>query len=391
MKKTLLYLLLSVFIGSSELPGIADSNNIAQKRGAVVSKNKSDSTTEINSEYKLGPGDTIEVELINTPEMGGVFTVGPDGTVYLPRLRGLYINNLTVEETRLFLTQQYSEYVKNPKVYVRPVSFRPIRVYVGGEVQRPGYYTLRGKVDLQESVMQLSESVNISNGVNSTSRYDIAQKRKLYGDSGSFMSPTLFDAIRSAEGIGAFSDLRNVEVIRRQALSKGGGRIKARFDFLSMITEGDESQNIQLFDGDIVVVGKSDIVLKDQLIKASRTNLSPQTINVFVTGRVRTSGAISLKQGSSLNQAIGVAGGVRLLRGRVEFLRFLSDGKTDKRVFSYDANAANDTYDNPILADGDIIRVNDSPLSASINVLNEVASPLLGIYSIYTLTYGAFR
>jgi len=140
-----------------------------------------------------------------------------------------------------------------------------------------------------------------------------------------------------------------------------------------------------------VDVGKGPVVLRDQLIRAGRTNLSPQFINVFVTGRVNTPGAITLQQGSSLNQAISVAGGVKLLKGKVEFLRFLSDGKTDRRTFSYSANAPSDSYTSPILAAGDIIRVNDSALSAGVGALNEVATPLLGIYSIYALSNGAFR
>jgi len=134
-----------------------------------------------------------------------------------------------------------------------------------------------------------------------------------------------------------------VEVTRKQPLSAGGGRIRTNLNFLALITTGDESQNIRLFDGDVVSVGKSTVVLRDQVIKAGRTNLSPQFINVFVTGRVNVPGAVTLQQGSSLNQALSVAGGVKLLRGKVEFLRFLSDGKTDRRTFSYTANAPRDS------------------------------------------------
>jgi polysaccharide export outer membrane protein len=203
--------------------------------------------------------------------------------------------------------------------------------------------------------------------------------------------PTVFDAIRAAQGIGPFSDLANVQVTRKQPLSAGGGRIRTNLNFISLITEGDESQNIRLFDGDVVSVGQTAVVLRDQLIRAGNTNLSPQFINVFVSGRVRTPGAVILQQGTSLNQAISVAGGVKLLRGRVEFLRLLSNGKTDRRTFSYSPNAPSNSFSNPILTGGDIIRVNESPLSASVGVLNEVATPILGVYSIYALTYGAFR
>jgi hypothetical protein len=75
----------------------------------------------------------------------------------------------------------------------------------------------------------------------------------------------------------------------------------------------------------------------------------------------------------------------------VQFLRFLSDGKTDHRTFSYNPNAPSDSFSNPILSAGDIIRVNDNLLSSSVGALNEVAAPLIGVYSLYALTYGAFR
>ena len=91
--------------------------------------------------YILGPGDGLDIELLDLPELSGRFMIGPDGTIYLPRLRALYVEGLTIEELRLFLTEQFRPYVREPELYIRPVSYRPIRVYVGGEVKRPGYYS----------------------------------------------------------------------------------------------------------------------------------------------------------------------------------------------------------------------------------------------------------
>lgn len=48
--------------------------------------------------YILGPGDGLQVELVGIPEFSRVFTVGPDETIYLPRLRALYVEGLTAEE-----------------------------------------------------------------------------------------------------------------------------------------------------------------------------------------------------------------------------------------------------------------------------------------------------
>jgi polysaccharide export outer membrane protein len=347
--------------------------------------------------YILGPGDSLQVELLAIPELSGTFSIGPDGTLYLPRLLALYVEGLTVEELRYFLTQQFKAYVKNPQLFVRPVGYRPIRIYVGGEVRRPGYYTLRGLDRASETAIRTSQQVSqnlnpseLNPGMVPAISAGMSDPLGSIPDSDRQVFPTVFDAIRAAQGIGPFSDLAKVQVTRKQPLSAGGGRIRTNLDFISLITKGDESQNIRLFDGDVVSVGKTTKVLRDQLIQAGNTNLSPQFINVFVSGRVRSPGAVTLLQGTSLNQAISVAGGVKLLRGKVEFLRLLSDGKTDRRTFSYSPNSSSESFSNPILIAGDIIRVSESPLSASIGVLNEVATPLLGVYSVYALTYGAF-
>ena len=293
------------------------------------------------------------------------------------------MEGLTVEELRIFLTQKFRPYVQDPQVYVRPVAYRPIRVYVGGEVKRPGYYTLTGVQSFEEfdktySQKQLdSQPAGLQEG---SSRGSIAS-----GSSSAALFPTVFDAIRSAEGITPYTDLSQVKVIRKRAESLGGGRIKTNLNFLSLITEGNESQNIRIFDGDILNIAKSSIVLRDQLLKAGQSNLSPQFMEVFVSGRVNLPGGVKIPQGSSLNQAISLAGGTKLLKGKIEFVRFKREGTIDRRIFAYSPGAAADSPNNPILAAGDLIRVNDSILSGSINVLNELTSPFVGLYSAYSL------
>lgn len=345
--------------------------------------------------YILGPGDSLQVELLDLPELSGTFAIGPDGTMYLPRLRALYVEGLTVEELRYFLTQQFKAYVKNPQLYVRPVTYRPIRIYVGGEVRRPGYYTLSGVQSLTEELAD-KQDVSVESRENTVARGSSAlgesptfrRSSIAGGASSSALFPTVFDAIRTAQGVTPYSDLAQVAVTRRQAQSAGGGRIQTQLNFLSLITTGDESQNIRLFDGDVVSVGKSPVVLREQLLKAGQTNLSPQFIQVYVSGRVQIPGGVTVPQGSSLNQALALAGGLKLLRGKLEFIRFTREGEIDRRIFSYSPGAANDTNSNPILQAGDIIRVQDSALSASVTVLNELTGPFVGVYSVYSLFQG---
>ena len=346
--------------------------------------------------YILGPGDGLEIELLDLPEISGFFSIGPDGALYLPRLRALYVEGLTIEELRIFLTQQFSTYVRDPQVYVRPVVYRPIRVYIGGEVKRPGYYTLSGESKFS-NLSESAESLQLQSGA--ATNESISGLGQLPGGaSGRTRSsglstfgavfPTVFDAIRSAQGVTPYTDLSQVQVIRKRAEGLGGGRIKTNLNFLSLITEGNESQNIRLLDGDTLNIGKSPIVLREQLLQAWQSNLSPQFLEVFVTGRVNIPGEVKVPQGSSLNQAISVAGGTKLLKGKIEFVRFNREGTIDRRIFSYNPGAAADAPNNPILAAGDIIRVNESILSGSASVINDLTGPFVGLYSVYSLFGG---
>ena len=337
--------------------------------------------------YILGPGDGLQIELRDLPELSGRFSIGPDGALYLPRLRALYVEGLTIEELRDFLTTEFKAYVRDPQVYVRPVAYRPVRIYVGGEVKRPGYYTLTGVQSTTEDVTSSATST-VDSGSAGLSRGTIKQTSVTGGSSSATLFPTVFDAIRTAQGITPYTDLAKVQVIRKRAEGLGGGRIKTNLNFLSLINDGNESQNIRLFDGDALNVGKSPIVLRDQLLKAGQSNLSPQFMEVFVIGRVNNPGGIKLPQGSSLNQAISLAGGTKLLKGKVEFVRFNREGTIERRIFPFKAGAAANTPNNPTLAAGDLIRINDSILSGGIEVLNELTGPFVGVYSIYSLFNG---
>ena len=349
--------------------------------------------------YILGAGDTIQIELLDLPDLSGEFTIGPDGTLYLPRLRALQVEGLTIEELRLFLSEQFRPYVLEPEVFITPIGYRPVRVYVGGEVVRPGYYTIRGAElvnDVTFSSQQQRLSVSNSgafrarpmssigaSSLSSINRQSTSQRQHL-------PAPTLFDALQAARGVTPFSQLDSVQITRKRAESQGGGKVRAQVNFLRLISDGDEEVNIRLYDGDSIFVKKSENVLRDQLMAASRTNLSPDFIEVFVSGRVKEPGPQQLPQGASLNQAIASSGGPKILRGKVEFLRFTQEGETDRRIFSYNPKAASGDYRNPVLMPGDVVRVKESLASASIEFLNEITAPAVGLYSVYSI-FGDFQ
>ena len=261
--------------------------------------------------YILGAGDAVLVELLDIPEYSGVFPIGPDGTLYLPRLRSLSVEGLTVEELRNLLTQQFSSFVRDPQVYVSPSTYRPIRVYIGGEVQRPGYYYLSGQEgaigDAQPNAIGQAGLMNLATGQvnssNNTQNLSAQEGLKIKGVqiNQRLRLPTVFDALRAAGGVTPFSKLNEVSVTRKLPLSRGGRMVQAKLNFLELITDGNETQNIRLFDGDSVVVPRSPVELREQIIKAGQSNLSPDFFRVYVTGRVRDPGSKVLPQGATLD------------------------------------------------------------------------------------------
>ena len=221
-------------------------------------------------QYILGPGDAVLVELLDVPEYSGVFQVGPDGTLYIPRLRSLVVEGLTLEDLRSSLTQKFSAYVREPQVFVSPVAYRPIRVYIGGEVQRPGFYYLTGQQGATGSEQENPrKNINTSSYIDDP--YDVIPRIKGVEINNFLKLPTVFDALRTAGGVTPFSKLSEVSVTRKRPLSSGGGKIRTQLNFLELITDGNETQNIRLLDGD--TGARSPVI--DQIIKAGQSNLSP--------------------------------------------------------------------------------------------------------------------
>jgi polysaccharide export outer membrane protein len=95
----------------------------------------------------------------------------------------------------------------------------------------------------------------------------------------------VFDALRTAQGLTPYSNLQSVTVTRKLPDGAGGGKVRTALNFLDVITSGNEDQNIRLSDGDVITVAKSSEIMRDQLLKAGQTNLSPQFLQVFVSGR----------------------------------------------------------------------------------------------------------
>ena len=96
------------------------------------------SQADTPSPYRLAPGDTIAIKLFYNPELNEQMPIRPDGMISLPLLGEVTAAGRTTEELRAHLTERYGVVVKLPELSVIVQSFGTQKIYVGGEVGRPG-------------------------------------------------------------------------------------------------------------------------------------------------------------------------------------------------------------------------------------------------------------
>ncbi len=386
---------------------------------SVSSKNQNSPGLEYleklpKNDYIIGEGDVIKITVSKKiPELTNNYSIDGSGTIFLPRLERVYISGLTIDELIDLLNKKYQDFVLEPKVEVEIVQYRPIRVYVDGEVEVPGMYTMTAYQPLSEveskfkpynqynpiskplirgpgadfipGVPPIVQPIPPNTPYPGSALIDKANINK--SPKNTYFFPTVFDAIREAGGVTFYSDLSKVKITRVNNISNGGGRLETNLNFLSVINKGDQSQNIRIYDGDLIHIKKSSDPLPKQLNKAVRSNLNPRFINVFISGRVEQPGTYTVSKTSALTDAIALAGGAKFLKGPIRFIRFNLDGTIDTRRFGFRKNRSRGSYKNPYLKSGDIIYVGKSAINIAGEVLSEITAPFVGIYS----TYGVYK
>ncbi len=330
---------------------------------------KSQNNLPIKSEYILGVGDTLNIKFKGLDIFNDNYPIDPEGEINLPELYKVNVNNLTLRELKQKLENQYEEFIINPEIEITIKNYRPVTFYISGEVKNPGLY----KLDYQ------------TNGDNNNRSEPYITNQKNFTTENNKYVPKLFDAIKLSRGVNNTADLSKVKIIRDNSLSQGGGKIQTEVNFLDLILNGNQSQNVRLFDGDIIKIPRNEKIIKDQILAINKSNLSPNEILVYITGNVKNPGDAVLPRGASLIQSIASTGGKKLMTGYIDFIRFNDDGSTLKRTFRYDQNAQINTYKNPVLAEGDIINVRKTILGSTTEIISEISSPVLGGYGLYKI------
>ncbi len=214
------------------------------------------SVLRAQGEYLVGPGDVLSIEVFGEKDLSGNVTVSQDGKIKNILLGDVGVEGLTTGQIEELLTKELGkEYLVDPKVTVSIQEYKSHKVYVLGDVEKPGTYALTTQSRLLDILLK-------AGGPTSNA-----------GD--------------------------NVSILRRE----GGTLDHIKVDITRLFVDGDLSQNIPVKDGDIIYVSREE--------KGNITSrFYEKKLNLFyVVGEVKAPGAYELHEGYTVLNAILQAGG----------------------------------------------------------------------------------
>ncbi len=359
-----------------DLPPL-ENNNFSQPNSPSPLPAESIEFATEESDYTLGAGDQINLNIFQVEEYSGEYPVLVDGTISLPLVGRVDVRGLSLKETSDKVSKKYSTYLKRPIITVGLIAPRPLKVGISGEVDNPG-------------------------------SYEVA----LDGASPQF--PSVTDMIQQAGGITTIADVRNVRV-RREIKGKEAVYNANLWDLL---TKGKIKEDISLRDGDNIFIPTTDEINTKELNRLAQASFGLQSdkpIQVAVVGEVYRPGSHFvqpelLSRGDNgnnanqnrqesipprLSQAIAAANGIKPLADikEVEIKRTSWDGSEKLiSVNLWDLIQSGDTSQDLIMQDGDKViipradKITDeesqtiasgtiSPGEITVNVVGEVVSP----------------
>jgi polysaccharide export outer membrane protein len=218
--------------------------------------------------YRLGPGDSIFVNVRRFPDLSFQATLDLQGNIIVPLHGVLSLEGRTLDESSRLIQGIYNDYVVNPEVSLTLIAQRGVEVTILGEVVRPGFYPLS--------------------------------------------APQITAALLSAGGTTGFADLRTIRIQRPLA---NGEVLEETIDLFTPLKLGEELPNIALQDGDVVLVSRLDPAALDEYDRdlVARSTLAQATITVrflnYGTGSLGSSTAgrltaIDLPNGSRFADAL---------------------------------------------------------------------------------------
>lgn len=129
--KSLVLLALSALLVIAGCANITDINRRLPSPEVVAQKPP-------DAAYIVDPPDSIQVEFLNEPALTRVVTLRQDGCVTLPYVEDVPVAGKTPVQIREELEVAYGKYYKEPRILVTVTGYNSKKVFVYGEIGRPG-------------------------------------------------------------------------------------------------------------------------------------------------------------------------------------------------------------------------------------------------------------
>jgi polysaccharide export outer membrane protein len=160
-----------------------------------------------DAEYKIGAQDVLRIDVWKEPEISRSAPVRPDGRISLPLINDVQAAGLTAAQLAAVIADGLRKYITNPQVTVGVTEINSRRVYVTGEVTRPGAFPLLPNM-------------------------------------------TVLQALSSSGGFSQFAKLKSIYVLR----TEDGKQVKHPFNYKEVVSGKKPELNIPLQPGDVIVV-----------------------------------------------------------------------------------------------------------------------------------------
>src|SRR5213594_503464 len=104
--------------------------------------------------YRIQLGDEMDVKFLYQPDMNEHVPVRPDGRISLPAAGEIAVVGMTPSDLERLVVERSSAHLRDPEVSVIVTKLGEQRVYIGGEVARPGYVVLVADMTPLQAVLQ---------------------------------------------------------------------------------------------------------------------------------------------------------------------------------------------------------------------------------------------
>jgi polysaccharide export outer membrane protein len=100
----------------------------------------------------MGPGDMVEVRVFQEPDHSGVWRVSPEGTIDYPLCGKVELAGRTSSTAADALSACLARYLRRPQVSVLIREYNSKKIFVFGEVQKPGTFPYEGEMTIIQAI-----------------------------------------------------------------------------------------------------------------------------------------------------------------------------------------------------------------------------------------------